>query len=478
MIASETANKQRVLIVEDAPVNIQTLTAILKEKGYQISIATNGRQALDVLSRVKPDLILLDVMMPEMDGFETCRQLKASDQWRDIPVIFLTAKTDTTDIVQGFELGAVDYVAKPFNAHELLARVNTHLTVDELRRKLAHKNAELARAHALVRSAFGRYVSEEVASTILESPEGLELGGEEREVTILMSDLRGFTALAARLSPQEVLSFLNLYLEAMVEVIGFYGGTIDEIIGDAILVIFGAPLPSGDHAARAVACGLAMQLAMPAVNQRLCTVGASELEMGIGINTGCVIVGNIGSERRTKYAAVGSNVNLAGRIESFTTGGQVLISEATRAAIGAQLRIDSQFTVEPKGASGSVQLYDIGGIGVPFNLQKPDRSERLNTLETPLAVSFTVLEEKFVGRTLHAGRLVQISASEAHIACEFPLSILSNLKLDLIETVGSHPGGEIYAKVVKPAAKDQGPALIRFTSVSSDLRKWILETAV
>src|SRR5262249_9441041 len=154
--------------------------------------------------------------------------------------------------------GAVDYVAKPFNSHELLARVSTHLMLDELRRSLAGKNAELAHARDLIRSAFGRYVSEEVANSVLHSPDGLELGGEEREVTILMSDLRGFTALAERLQPQQVIEFLNLYLEAMVDVITKYEGTIDEIIGDAILVIFGAPVARGDHAARAVACALAM----------------------------------------------------------------------------------------------------------------------------------------------------------------------------------------------------------------------------
>src|SRR5579871_3421958 len=172
MTTSAPAPKNRILVVEDAPANIQTLVAILKDKGYQISVAMNGKQALDVLARVQPDLILLDVMMPEMDGFETCRLLKANEKWREIPVIFLTSKTETTDIVKGFELGAVDYVAKPFNAHELLARVNTHLTMDDLRRNLAEKNAELARAHELVRRALGRYVSEEVAASILQSPQG------------------------------------------------------------------------------------------------------------------------------------------------------------------------------------------------------------------------------------------------------------------------------------------------------------------
>jgi adenylate cyclase len=467
----------RILVVDDTPANIQILAGMLKEKGYQVSVATNGKQALDVVGRVRPDLILLDVMMPEMDGFEACRRLKADEQTRQIPIIFLTAKTETSDIVQGFELGAVDYVAKPFNTHELLARVTTHLTMDELRRSLAGKNAELARAHELVRRAFGRYVSEEVASSILQSPEGLELGGEEREVTILMSDLRGFTALAARLAPQEVIGFLNLYLEEMVDVISRFEGTIDEIIGDAILVIFGAPVSSEDHAGKAVACGLAMQLAMAKVNERLTAKGATALEMGIGIHTGRVIVGNIGSLRRTKYAAVGSNVNLAGRIESFTTGGQVLISENTRAKIQSPLRIDGQFKVEPKGATQSLDLHEIGAIGDPFNLALPTRFESLATLPLPLPIRFTVLEEKFAGRTVHEGHLVAVSDFEAGIDSGLALVPLSNLKIELQPAPEDHPGGEIYAKVIGAAARVSDKTRIRFTSVSPDLKLWIQQTA-
>ena len=472
MSAPVPASNSRILIVDDTPANIQSLASILKEQGYQISVATNGKQALDALTRVQPDLILLDVMMPEMDGLETCRRLKAAEQWRHIPVIFLTAKTETTDIVQGFELGAVDYVAKPFNPHELLARVHTHLTMDELRRSLAGKNVELARAHELVRRAFGRYVSEEVATSILESPEGLDLGGEEREVTILMSDLRGFTALAARLSPHEVIEFLNLYLESMVDVISRYEGTIDEIIGDAILVIFGAPVASQDHADKAVACGLAMQLAMPDVNQRLTAKSASALEMGIGIHTGRVIVGNIGSLRRTKYAAVGSNVNLAGRIESFTTGGQLLISENTRERIKASLRIDGQFQVEPKGATQSLQLHEIGAIGEPFSLSLPSRSQVLFALPQPLPVHFTVLEEKFVGRTVYEGHLTALSEVEATIQSALALAPLSNLKITVAATPQNNPPGDIYGKVLASAADTPGHARIRFTSVTPELKLW------
>jgi len=464
---------ERILVVDDTPGNIQTVATILKAQGYQLSVATNGHQALDVLQRIHPDLILLDVMMPDLDGFETCRRIKNSETWRDIPIIFLTAKTETTDIVKGFEVGAVDYVAKPFNAHELLARVSTHVTVDQLRRSLAEKNVELARAHELVRHAFGRYVSEEVAESLLRAPEALDLGGEEREASILMSDLRGFTAMAARLSPHEVIEILNLYLEAMVDVIGRHQGTINEIIGDAILVIFGAPVVCDDHAEKAVACGLAMQLAMTELNQRLVAKGAVELEMGIGVHTGRVIVGNIGSLRRTKYAAVGNNVNLAGRIESFTIGGQLLISEDTRGKIKAPLRIDGQCRVEPKGASRSLLLYEIGAIGEPFALSLPSRAVPLHPVASPLPVRFTVLEEKFVGRTVHEGQLTALSALEAGMESHLRPAVLSNLQISVAVTPLGNPSGEIYAKVVELFEGTPSRSKIRFSSVTPEFKTWL-----
>ncbi|HSU57496.1 MAG TPA: adenylate/guanylate cyclase domain-containing protein [Candidatus Dormibacteraeota bacterium] len=461
----------RILVVDDTPANIQALAGTLKAHGYQVSVATNGRQALEIVERVRPDLILLDVMMPEVDGFAVCGSLKASEATRSIPVIFLTAKTDVEDIVKGFELGAVDYVPKPFNAHELLARVSTHLTMDELRRSLAEKNAELARAHELVRRAFGRYVSEEVAKKILQSPEGLELGGEEREVTILMSDLRGFTALAAQRPPREVIEFLNLYLEEMVDVISQYEGTIDEIIGDAILVIFGAPLPCSEHPARAVACALAMQLAVSRVNERLKALANIELEMGVGIHTGPVIVGNIGSSRRTKFTAVGSTVNLAGRIESFSSGGQILISASTREGISSPLQIDCQFQVEPKGAAQPLDLLQVSGIGAPFNLYLPSLSTALVPLANPWPVRFTVLEEKMVGRTVCEGRLLALSSREAELTSDFKLVPLSNIKAELGPNGDGKPGGEIYAKVMSASTASSGAARIRFTSLSPEVKK-------
>jgi signal transduction histidine kinase len=165
MSVAPSTPSSRILIVEDTPANIQVLTATLRERGYQISVATNGHQALEVVARVHPDLILLDVVMPEMDGFETCRRLKGSEQWRQIPIIFLTAKTDAADIVKGFDLGAVDYVGKPFNAHELLARVNTHLTIDRLRRENERLLLEAQRSFEDLRAAQARLLLSETTAS-------------------------------------------------------------------------------------------------------------------------------------------------------------------------------------------------------------------------------------------------------------------------------------------------------------------------
>ncbi len=476
--ASTSLQQAAVLVVDDSRTMRLGLIRALNGLGFRnITEAANGKQALELVLTKPFDLMLLDMEMPEMNGMEVLVALKANQDLRGLPVIVISGADQMENAVKCIEAGAEDFLPKPFNPTLLRARVTSSLEKKRLRDLDRVRLVELGRAHELVRRAFGRYVSEEVATSILQSPEGLELGGEEREVTILMSDLRGFTALVARLAPQEVIAFLNLYLEAMVDVISHYGGTIDEIIGDAILVIFGAPLASEDHAAKAVACGLAMQLAMTDVNQRLTAKGGSELEMGIGINTGRVIVGNIGSVRRTKYAAVGSNVNLAGRIESFTTGGQLLISQSTREAIKSPLRLDAQFSVEPKGATHRLQLHDVGGIGEPFNLALPSRSVVLDPLPAPLPFAFTVLEEKFLGRTVHVGRLVAVSAIEAGIESELTLVPLSNLKLEVKLVAGANPGGEIYAKVIGAVAGVTGQTRIRFTSVSPELKVWLQRAA-
>lgn len=250
---------------------------------------------------------------------------------------------------------------------DLAAMAQTELNLVDV----LHLQEQLVERNQFIRNVLGRYVTDEVADVVLSSPGALQLGGVRRTVTVMMSDLRSFTPMAEHLPPEQVVEVLNRYLARMVDVILEHGGTIDEIIGDAILVIFGAPLEVPDSAARAVACAVAMQKAMAAVNEENRRAGLPELEMGVGINTGEVVVGNIGSSRRMKYSVVGSPVNLTARIESFTVGGQVLISESTRRAVGPILRVDGSLRVNVKGLSRAITIYDVGGIGGRYGMFLP-----------------------------------------------------------------------------------------------------------
>ena len=248
--------------------------------------------------------------------------------------------------------------------------------------------------NGFIREVFGRYITDDVVNTLLASPAGLQLGGEKRKITILISDVRGFSSLCERLSPEQVVSILNIYLGAMAEVIERYRGSINEFIGDAILAVFGAPIAAEDNAERAVACALAMQLAMSDVNTTLRAQGLPALEMGIGVHTGEVVVGNIGSQKRAKYGVVGSHVNMASRIETYTVGGQVLISESTCAEVGEQLRTRRSFKVLPKGAREALTIYDVVGITGAHELTLPEATSKLRRLAAGAPARFTVLEGK------------------------------------------------------------------------------------
>jgi adenylate cyclase len=329
------------------------------------------------------------------------------------------------------------------------------------------KQAEaLARRSQFIRETFGRYVSEVVVAQLLDAPEGLELGGAKRKVTILMSDVRGFTALAECLEPQEVMTFLNRYLEAMVDVILAYRGTIIEILGDGLLVLFGAPLSHDDDAERAVACALAMQLRMDESNAPNRRAGLPEVEMGIGIHTGEVVVGNIGSQQRTKYGVVGSAVNLTGRLESYTTGGQILISPTTYAETAPVLTVSHQLTVAPQGVAAPVTLYAVSGIGGIHSLYLPTQTETLIPLPQALDMRYTVLEGKFAGSAMYEGRLVKLATKTAELHLDQPVAAFSNLKLYLLDPTGEVVPWELFAKVVETRPEDACGVVVRFTSIS------------
>ncbi|MDB9495551.1 adenylate/guanylate cyclase domain-containing protein [Spirulina major CS-329] len=329
--------------------------------------------------------------------------------------------------------------------------------------------AYVARTAGDIRRTFGRYLTAEVVSTLLENPEGLKMGGERRKITILTSDLRGFTALSERLPPEEVVKILNFYLSYMADIITQYQGTIDEFMGDGILVLFGAPTEREDDARRAIACALAMQLAMAEINVQIEAWGLPKLEMGIGINTGEVVVGNIGSEKRTKYGVVGSQVNLTYRIESYTTGGQVLTSEPTLKEAGADIQIDGTMEVMPKGVKNPITIYTIGGIGAPYNLYLPKVQEQYYPLAPPFTLFFTALDGKHISTEQTPGQVVQLSEKGAEVrldgdAIATKPEPLTNIKL-AIPDLPDDPAGsdDIYAKVVDEPS-EANTFFILFTS--------------
>jgi class 3 adenylate cyclase/HAMP domain-containing protein len=324
-----------------------------------------------------------------------------------------------------------------------------------------------------IRDTFGRYVTKEVVQRLLESEEALALGGETREVTILMSDLRGFTALTADMTPEGIIALLNRYLEKMIEILVDYRAVIDEIQGDGILAFFGAPELMPDHPARAVACAVAMQAAMEGINSTNAAEGLPHLEMGIGISSGAVVVGNIGSELRTKYSAVGSPVNFASRIEGLATAGQVLISADTYAKVQGLVETGEVLHVRMKGIPGQVTLYEVRGLGPPYNLRLKERQEALVPLPERLEVRLDRIRDKVVVATLAAATLTHLSEIGAVALFSGELAEWEDVRLHLLDPAGEQLPGRIYGKVtaLEPGPDGLQQATVRFTSVSPDARQ-------
>ena len=301
-----------------------------------------------------------------------------------------------------------------------------------------HDLTDLTKVH----SAFARYTSPEIANYVLTAPGGEKQGGQNREVSILMSDLRGFTAMSVHLSCDQLIDVLNHYFESMAAVIQRFGGTVIEFLGDGIFVVFGAPQDLPDHAAAAVSCAVEMQNAMASVNAWNRERGYPEMEMGIAINSGPVIVGNIGSDKKMKYGCMGETVNLAGRMESFCLGGQIYISDNTRRMISGELKIIGEHSFIPKGSGEEMRIFRIGGIGKDCVLSSSGEEVCWRTFSGTVPVSLSVLDGKTVGTERHAGALAAVSEDGRFgiLTTEYRLQAMQ----DLVLQIG---GMDVYVKV-------------------------------
>jgi class 3 adenylate cyclase len=328
------------------------------------------------------------------------------------------------------------------------------------------KQAELA---ALLKRMFGRYISPKVMDSIIENPSALELGGQRRRVTIMMTDLRGFTAQSERLEPEQVVKMLNTYFEIIVEVILKYNGNINEIIGDALLVIFGAPQEMPDRVQQSIACAIEIQNAMSQVNDKNRAQGLPALHMGIGINDTEVIVGNIGTSKRSKYSVVGNGVNMTSRIESYTVGGQIFISESVHQKAGDILRIDAQQEVLAKGAEAPLKIYEVGGIAGQYNLALERKDQVPVMLVRQILLLYKVLEGKNIGRENLEGSIISLSEETAVIALAEPLELLTNLKMNIGDVDKKLSIRDFYGKVIEHSEENKHHHTICFTSTPPEV---------
>ncbi len=328
------------------------------------------------------------------------------------------------------------------------------------------------RQRDFIRDTFGRYLSQEVVEEVLNSPGGLKLGGELREVSFLVSDLRGFTAQSSRMAPEQVIQVVNRFLEPMVEIITRFRGTVDAFQGDGILAFFGAPLSFPDDAERAVACAVEMQRALIGINTEHKSRGLPEFHMGIGINTGEAVVGNIGSMKRTQYTALGTPLNLAYRIESFTVGGQVLISESTYERVKDIATVERMSPLRFKGLEKPIQVYEVSGLAGNYPCEMPEKTpEYFTDLDAPLSIECFVLEGKTVSQNGIAGQIDRLSQNCAAGVVSGNLEVNMDVRMD----IATHDAGkfEAYARVVQSSPANgrlHSQVVLSFTSLSDDAR--------
>ncbi|OBH07956.1 MULTISPECIES: adenylate/guanylate cyclase domain-containing response regulator [unclassified Mycobacterium] len=466
---AEKSQPVRLLVVDDEE-DVQALfrgrfRKELQRGEYTLSFTTDPLQALKMVDE-SPDLevLITDLNMPAMNGLELLAEV--AKLRRPLKTIVLTAYNDARNIRGAMMRGAFDFQVKPLDLEDLRATIAKAVTIvrelqagEEARRR----TVELVEQKRRVEEIFGRYVCEEVKAQLLACPEG-HLGSERRTLTVLMADIRGFTGLSEVLPPEQVVQVLNGYLERATEVMFRRNGTINEILGDGMLVFFGAPISDDDATANAVAAALELQLAMNDLNATHRREGLPELALGIGVHTGEAVVGTIGSRRRQKYTAIGKTVNLVARIESHSVGGQVLVSDWAYREIRDVASTLASFQVRVKGITEPVTVHDVRGLAGEYNLQLPTVERALTRLPAPISIGVAVIKDKVIGDPFPA-ELIASGAEAVRVRSQRVIPPFDDLMLDVA-------GATIFAKVVESDSQ-QGfcDVLAVYTSVADDARR-------
>ncbi len=351
------AEQITVLVVDDEPVNLKVLENHLRARGFRVLTAADGESALESVRTDRPDVILLDLMMPRMSGLEVCRRVREEHPASLLPIIFLSAKNQVYDLVQGLESGANDYLTKPFSHHELLARLSVHM---ELRNTLRSQMRLSQQIHRFVPSEFLELMDRHDVAAV-------RVGDSARmRMTVLFSDIRSFTSLAERMTEEETFRFLNSYLRRMEPEIRRYGGFVDKFIGDAVMALFAGGTSSSDSSSeRALRAAMGMRRALVLYNQHRANRGYAAIDFGTGLNTGELMLGTVGSANRLETTVIGDTVNTAARLETLTTyyGVPILLGEQTAAELTEDSRrtVRQIDTVRLKGRNAEVRLYEAFG---------------------------------------------------------------------------------------------------------------------
>lgn len=335
----------RLLVADDNKVNRLLLTRSLELQGHRVSSAENGRIALEMLRREPFDLLLLDMEMPEMNGFEVLEQMAGDAQLGDLPVLVTSSLEGTAHVVRCIELGADDYLPKPVNPVLLRARINSSLE----KKRLRDQQKDLVR----------RFATSEVAQDMQQS--GFALGGRLVQATVMFADIRGFTALVESQPPEETIELLNTYYTLMFDAISGHGGVVNQMIGDGLMAIFGAPLPLEDHALASVRAALDMIEMIELFNVERTSLGKSHVRIGIGMASGPVIAGYTGTQQRATYTCVGDTVNRAARLEAHTKVAErsVLVDGDLHRLLADRLPLDALGPTSFKGLSTPVEVYAV-----------------------------------------------------------------------------------------------------------------------
>ena len=345
MSREHNGEKADLLVVDDNRVNRLLVARTLEQLGHRVAFAENGRQALEALRARPVDLVLLDIEMPEMNGYETLEALRADPKLRDIPVVMMSSVDEVDSVARCIEMGAEDYLFKPVNTVLLRARVAASLE----KKRLRDQQREL----------FRKFATAEVAEELLTT--GLALGGKYVDATVMFSDIRSFTSLVESRGPEETIELLNTYYTLMFDAIGGHGGIVSQIAGDGLMAIFGAPLPLADHCDAAVRTALEMIELIELFNAEQMAAGKPAIRIGIGIASGDMVAGYTGTNERATYTCIGDTVNLASRLETHTkeAGRAILIDAATRAGLRAPVALEALGAITVRGKAQAVDVFAV-----------------------------------------------------------------------------------------------------------------------